>query len=126
MPSNEGPAVPSSLPSFDSSLIELRNDLGGDPAPCLCDSPFEVADVLLAIRDNDGSPSAAARELSLTLEQVYACVDCQREHPSLIEARLVACDFARHIDADDELFAPGELEIDAEPRPRWAWRLATR
>ena len=57
---------------------------------------------------------------------MYACVDCHREHPSLIEARLVACDFARHVDADDELSALGELEIDAEPRPRWAWRLATR
>jgi uncharacterized protein (DUF433 family) len=106
-------------------MIELRNDLGGDPAPCVRNSPFEVADVLLAIRDHEGSASAAARSLSLSLDQTYACISCQREHPDLIERRLEACDFSRDADAEDDLFA-GEPNLDAEPRGRWTWRLATR
>ncbi len=118
--------MPTSLPRFTSPMIELRNDLGGDPAPCVRDSPFEVADVLLAIRDHEGSASAAARSLSLSLEQLYACIGCQREHPELIESRLEACDFSRHVDAEEDLFAAGDLDLDVEPRGRWSWRLATR
>ena len=118
--------MPSPLLAFTSHLIEMRNDLGGEPAPCLRNSPFEVADVLLAIRDHDGSASAAGRSLSLSLDQVYACVDCHREHRDLIEARLVACDFARDDDAETELFGADELESENPARPRWGWRLATR
>jgi uncharacterized protein (DUF433 family) len=117
--------VPTSLPRFASPMIELRNDLGGEPTPCLRDSPFEVADVLLAIRDHEGSESAAARSLSVSLEQLYACISCHHEHPELIDGRMEACDFSRHAEAEDELFA-GETTPEAEPRGRWTWRLATR
>ncbi len=117
--------MPLSLPRFTSPMIELRNDLGGDPAPCVSNSPFEVADVLLAIRDHDGSASAAARSLSLSLEQMHACISFEREYPELIESRLDACDFTRDADAQDDLFA-AEIELEAQPRGRWTWRLATR
>ncbi len=69
-----------------SSLIEVRDDLGGAAAPCLANSPFEVADVILAVRDRDGSVSAAARDLSLSIDQVNACLDCHREQPDAVNA----------------------------------------
>lgn len=109
-----------SLPFCGTPLLELRDDLGGEPAPCLAGSPFEVADVILALRDHEGSARGAALELSLTLDQVYAAMACHREHPELVDARIIACDFVRdRIDA--ELF-----EDEPAPRGRRTWRLATR
>ena len=83
-----------STPVFDEfSPLEMRHALGGTPAPCVRNSPFEVADVILVLRDCGSSVADAARELNLSSTQVYACLECHRRIEA-VDERIQACDFS--------------------------------
>jgi uncharacterized protein (DUF433 family) len=113
--------VRSPIPLFgELSPLEMRDDLGGTPVPCVRNSPFEVADVILVLRDCDNTVAAAARELNLTADDVYACVECQREFPDLVAARVAACDFSSAVVSDAGVLTPYAVD----DRARWDWRLA--
>ncbi len=110
-----------STPVFDEfSPLEMRDALGGTPAPCVRDSPFEVADVILVLRDCDLSVADAARELNLSSTQVYACLECHRRYPEAVDARIQACDFRIGLQVEAGLPVPHEVD----ERTRWDWRLA--
>jgi uncharacterized protein (DUF433 family) len=79
----------------DRSLIEIQPDLCGRPAPRLRGSALEVADVILALRDHDGSPTRTAEALGLAATDVLTCLHYHELNPRLVEERIAICDLSR-------------------------------